>query len=259
MAMDLLEPNRSVANHTTVFSPKVGQPFYAFVFVLVLFLSQTFDLFAQNAEVDGQIAFETGMSYVVQRNYPEGFASFQKAASQSGNYADAARIEMIRLLPFVRKTGESEILGEMLSIRSSVQDEKQKAVAHFASVLSLHNSNFRKSAFEQGLDYSIRFADDDFADDALYIAAMSLKESEEYEASLALLYRLLTLYATSDSVDDAHYLLAQLDLRMGNIPSAKNHLDFFTRDEKIYAESIYRDMALKQLESLRQESIPIAD
>ena len=156
-----------------------------------------------------KIYYEEGFSYLLQGNSAKAKEFLEKAVTEGGQYADPARLELVRILS---RSGNSQGLREMLG---QFQDQNLVSAAWKEAILGLGDGGNSDASLELALEMPLRFPVSPEADDVLFFSAELLFSRGQYAASLDRLQMILTGYADKDCADDAYYLMSQIFLHPG--------------------------------------------
>jgi hypothetical protein len=159
-------------------------------------------------EDQSKLSYDSGMIYAVAGEAARARAAFEKASQIQGDYADLARLELLRIQA---KDGKTQ-LSVLLTLLSSIKDQQLSERAHMHLSGSLLESRRPLDALDVALLFSGKFPESELADNAVLLSAKILFELGKNEAARVQAVTILTKYPKSDSVDAARQILARLSL-----------------------------------------------
>lgn len=174
---------------------------------LILVIVFPFVLAAEK-EDQSKLSYEAGMTYAIAGEPLRARAAFEKASQIQGDFADLARLELLRIQARDGKTD----LAALLTLLGAIKDQSLLERGHLHLAGSLFESRRLLDAVDVSLLLSGKFPESDLADNAALLSAKIFFQLGRYEAARAEAATIVTKYAKSDSVDGARQILARLSL-----------------------------------------------
>lgn len=197
-------------------------------------------LFAQEAP-SGGLSYEKGIAYLMSDEDDRAIPFFEKAVQEGGEFADAARLHLIRLR--LSKDAQAESIRTLLN---EIQDPRMMGGAYLAAVQGYSDRGKFDEAVEFGLEFVANFSQNPYCDDALFMVSWIQYKKGRTFASIRTLKRVLEEYPGGDMTDDARYLLAKIYLEPGEYyhPTLARSIMMEYQenlDKKEYKNSIWKD------------------
>lgn len=175
-----------------------------FFFLLILVPALAF----AEKEDQSKLSYEAGMTYAMAGEGSRARAAFEKASQIQGDFADLARLELLRILA---RDGKTE-LPALVTLLGAIKDQALSERAHLHLAGSLLEARRPLDAVDVTLLLSGKFPESELADNALLLSAKIFFQLGRYEAARADAATIVTKYSKSDSVDGARQILARLSL-----------------------------------------------
>ncbi|MCE9598819.1 MAG: tetratricopeptide repeat protein [Spirochaetia bacterium] len=175
--------------------------------LLLIFLGLAVSLQAEK-EDESKLAYESGMIQTIAGQTDLARASFEKAASISGDYADLARTQLLRMRARDGKTA----LSALLALFAQIKDQALAEQAAISLAGALRESRRYADSIAVCLQLVGKYPESSVADDALLMSAQIYFEQGKHDAARVQAEQIIRIYGRSDSADGAKLILARLYL-----------------------------------------------
>lgn len=174
--------------------------------ILIVFLLPA--VLLAEKEDQSKLSYEAGMTYAVAGEPVRARAAFEKASQIQGDYADLARLELLRIQA---RDGKTQ-LPALLTLLGGIKDQTLAEQAHLHLAGSLLESRRPLDAVDVVLLFSGKFPESELADNAVLLSAKIFFDLGKMEAARTQAALVISRYGKSDSVDGARQILARLAL-----------------------------------------------
>lgn len=178
------------------------------LFLCALFACSLTAGLSAEKEDQSKLSYEAGVAYALAGEGARARAQFEKAAQVQGDFADLARIELLRISARDGKTA----LPALLQTLGMIKDQTLLERAHLHLAGSLVEARRFFDAIDVALLFAGKFPESDLADDALLLSSRVFLRLGRSEASRMQAAAIVSRYSKSDSVDAAREILARLSL-----------------------------------------------
>lgn len=159
-------------------------------------------------EDESKLAYDSGMLQTAAGQLDLARANFEKAAGISGDYADLARIQLLR----IRARDGKTTLGALQTLYSQIKDQSLSEQAALSLAGALRESRRYNDAIAVTMQLAAKYPESSLTDDGILMSAQIYFEQGKHDAARIQAEQLVSKYRTSDSVDGARLILARLYL-----------------------------------------------